>query len=196
METTGGTARTPRWKSFLGIAGPAVLLVGVIVFLVSHFTGQGTTEKAIPPGSGIQQPIADQGDPKLLTKEVRDITYKFVFSVVNGKDPGAAWPLLDSTFPGKSDFRSRADWVRASKGEGLPVVPVSHPEALRKQDVRLSMGPSTPTELTVEVLTIPQGFRPEEFELGLRQRGTGDSKRWMVDYWNTRYRPGMLANPK
>ena len=190
-------ARTPRWKSFLSIAGPAVLLVGVIVFLVSHFTGQGKHETAIKPGSGVVQQIADQGDPRLLTKNVRDVTYKFVFSVVTGKDPGAAWPLLDSTFPGKSDFRSRADWVAASKGEGLPVVPISHPEGIRgPQDVRLSMGPSTPTELTVEVLAVPKGSRPEEFELGLRQRGTGANKRWMVDYWNTRYRPGMLANPK
>jgi hypothetical protein len=190
-------SRTPRWRTILGIAGPVVLAIGVIVFIVTRFTGQGSSENAIPPGSGIVQQISEQGNPKLLTKDVRDITYKFVFSVVTGKDPGAAWPLLDPTFPGKSEFPSRKAWVAASKGEGLPVVPVSHPEGLRgPQDVRLSMGPSTPTELTVEVLAIPKGSRPEEFELGLKRRGAGDNKRWLVDYWNTRYRPGMLANPK
>ena len=187
--------RTLSWQNVLRFAGPVVLAIGVIVFVVARWTGDGATEKSLPQGSGAPNPVAATGDPALLTQDVRDVAYKFIFSVVTGENPGGAWALLDSTFPGRSEFSSKKQWVAESKTVGLPVVPVSAP--LRgPQDVRLSMGPSTATELTVEVTLIPKQGRPEEFELGLRGRGSGADKHWLVDYWNTRYRPGFLPEPK
>jgi hypothetical protein len=184
--------RSPRWRSILRAIGPIVLGVGIVVFLVVRFAGQGSNDKPIPPAQN-NVPVAAQGNPAWLTPEVSQVTKKFVLTAVTRKNLAESWPLLDETFPGKADF-TRRTWSNPGP-EGLPVIPASYP-ITSPSEIKLSMGPSTRNELTVEVLLVPKKGRAEAFEIGLHNRGTTEDPRWLVDYWNTRYRPGVLAEPK
>ena len=133
VETPIRMPRAPLWRNVLRFAGPAVLAIGVIVFIVARFTGQGESEKALPAAPNATPAAATKADQKALTPEVRQVANKFILTVVAGKNYGAAWDVTDPTYPGKSEF-TKASW---SKADGLPVVPTGYP--FKPQDIRLSV---------------------------------------------------------
>ena len=76
-----------------------MLAIGVIVFIVARFTGQGETEKALPAAPNAT-PVAAKPDQKALTPEIRQVANKFILSVVAGKNYGAAWMSPTRPIPG------------------------------------------------------------------------------------------------
>lgn len=181
--------RTPLWRNVLRFAGPAVLAVGVVVFVVARTTGSDATDKPLPPAQNI--PVATpKADQKALTPEIRKIADRFIQTAVARKNTGASWGLLDPTYPGKSDF-TKAAWA---KGD-IPVIPTGYP--FRAQDVNYSVDSVYSDSVLLEVLIIPTNTaRAQRFELSVKRHGSGASERWLVDYWMTRYVPGVLANPE
>jgi hypothetical protein len=186
--------RASLWRNVLRYAGPAVLAIGVIVFIVARFTGQGETEKALPAAPGAT-PVAAKADQKALTPEIRQVANKFILSVVAGKNYGAAWDVTDPTYPGKSDY-TKASWTKAGvTDEGLPVVPTGYP--FKPQDVRLSVKNVYPGGVDLEAIIIPRNTaRVQTFDMSLKDHGAGAKRRWLVDYWMTAYTPGFRAEPK
>lgn len=184
--------RTPLWRNVLRFAGPAVLAAGVIVFVVARWTGDAAPEKALP--SAPNTPVAAKADQKALTPEIREVANKFILTTATLDRPNAgdSWEILDPDYPGKSDF-TKATWA---KGD-IPVVPVSFP--FTSKDVKLSVASVYPQNVVLDVIVIPpKGVkgRAELFELGVKRHGAGSSERWLVDYWQSRYRPGVLPNPE
>lgn len=166
-----------------------MLAVGVIVFVVARFTGEAS-DKPLPPGPNTQ--VAAEADQKAFTPALREVADKFILTAVARKNPAAAWDLLDPTFPGKSDF-TKASWAKA-KGD-LPVVPTGYP--FEASDVRYSVEQVFPGTVVLDVVIIPRNdARTQRFQLSLKRNGSGASERWLVDYWMTRYVPGVLANPE
>ena len=181
--------RAPLWRNVLRFVGPAVLAIGVIVFIVARFTGQGETEKALPPAP--KTPVTAKVDQKALTPEMRAVANKFILTVVAGKNYGAAWNVIDPTYPGKSEY-TKASW---SKADGLPVVPTGYP--FKPQDVRLSVKKEYPGGIDLEAVIIPRSTaRVQTFDMSLKDHGAGANRRWLVDYWMTAYTPGFRAEPK
>ena len=181
--------RAPLWRNVLRFAGPAVLAIGVIVFIVARFTGQGANEKALPPAP--KTPAAPKVDQKALTPEIRRIANKFILTVVAGKNYGAAWDVIDPTYPGKSEY-TKASW---SKADGLPVVPTGYP--FKPQDVRLSVKHVYAGGIDLEATIIPRNTaRVQTFDMSLKDHGAGAKPRWLIDYWMTAYTPGFRSEPK
>lgn len=171
-----------------------MLAIGVIVFIVARFTGQGESEKALPAAPNAT-PVAAKPDQKALTPEIRSVANKFILSVVAGKNYGAAWDVTDPTYPGKSEY-TKASWSKAeASGEGLPVVPTGYP--FRPQDVRLSVKNTYPGGIDLEATIIPTSTaRVQTFLMSLKDHGADAKRRWLVDYWMTAYKPGFRAEPK
>ena len=186
------TAPPSRWAKALRFAGVALLVLGVIV-LVSRLTGNHG-QAPTPPQLAEATPTVDQG---ALTPAARAVADRFVMTAVAGKKIGDSWALLDPTYPGKSDFRSRADWVAASKGEGLPLVPTGY--AFERKDVTMTVKGVYPGSMDLTVVIVPtdkKNFRARSFDLSLKRHGSGDNPRWLVDYWMTDYQAGKPAAPK
>jgi hypothetical protein len=182
--------RAPLWRNVLRFAGPAVLAIGVVVFIVARFTGQGESEKALPAAPNAT-PAAVNVDQKALTPEIRTVANKFILTVVAGKNYGAAWDVIDPTYPGKSEY-TKASW---SKADGLPVVPTGYP--FRPQDVRLSVKAVYPGGIDLEAVIIPTNTaRVQTFVMSLKDHGEGAKRRWLIDYWMTAYKPGFRDEPK
>lgn len=179
--------RTPLWRNVLRFAGPAVLAVGVVVFLVARFTGEAS-DKPLPAAPNTQ--VANTADQKALTPEIRSVADKFILTAVARKNVGESWAVVDPTFPGKSDF-TKASWA---KGE-IPVIPTGYP--FKASDVRYSVEAVYPDTVELDVVIIPRNkARTQRFKLSVRRNGSGAGERWLVDYWMTRYVPGVLANPE
>jgi hypothetical protein len=184
--------RTPWWKVVLWAAGPVVLAVGVIVFFVGRAT-EDSARKTAPLPALPAQPAANEPDQKAFTKEAREVARKFILTAVVRKNTGASWELLDPTYPSKGEFTKRT-WAQGN----IPVIPLSFPLESLSQ-ARFNVRYSSPKQLTVEVAFFPGrrgGRKPELFEIGLRDRGTASKPRWLVDYWMTRYVPGVRAEPE
>jgi hypothetical protein len=181
--------RTPLWRNVVRFAGPAVLAVGVIVFVVARWTGDSAGEKALPPGPNA--PVArSTADQKALTPAIRQIADRFIQTAVARKDTAASWDLIDPTFPSKSEF-TRATWA---KGD-IPVVPTGYP--FKAEGVRYSVEAVFPGTVVLDVVIIPTNkARTQRFQLSVKRHGSGAGERWLVDYWMTRYVPGVLANPQ
>ena len=167
-----------------------MLAIGVIVFIVARFTGQGESEKALPAAPGAT-PVAAKADQKALTPEIRAVANKFILTVVAGKNYGAAWDVIDPTYPGKSEY-TKASW---SKADGLPVVPTGYP--FRPQDVKMEVKSVYPGGIDLETTIIPSNTaRVQTFQMSLKDHGADAKRRWLVDYWMTAYKPGFRAEPK
>lgn len=193
MELLAQTAPTSRWVKAGRTVGPILLVIGIIVFVVARFTGNGGEA----PSAAQFAPTEAKVDQGALTPAARDVAEKFVMTAVTGKDPGAAWPLLDRTFPGKSDFRSQRQWAAAAKGEGLPLVPAGY--AFDKDGVKITVNRVFPNSLDLTVVIIPndrKNQRAKGFDLSLVRHGSGDRTRWLVDYWMTNYVSPVRGEPK
>lgn len=182
--------RTPWWKIALWAAGPVVLTIGIIVFFVERSTGDSakrtTSLPALPAERTLREP-----DQKAFTKEAQQVARKWITTAVVRKNTAASWALLDPTYEGKNEYTKRT-WARGD----IPVIPLSF--ALQNLgQARFRVTYNDPRQLLVEVAVYPSGKgKPELFELGLRQRGTQQKPRWLVDYWMTRYRAGFRSEPE
>jgi hypothetical protein len=167
-----------------------VLAVGVLVFLIAHYNNDGgSSAKPLPPGPPAQ-PAGSNVDQKAFTPDAQRIARRFILTAVARRNTGASWELLDPEYPGKTDYTKKM-WAQGD----IPVIPTSFPLTNLKE-ARFRVTESFPNSLLVEVAFFPKNRKPELFEIGLRRRGTGANRHWLVDYWMTRYRPGVRANPK
>jgi hypothetical protein len=181
--------RTPWWRPLLWAVGPVVLAVGVLVFLIAHYNNDGgSSAKPLPPAPAA--PAANKVDQKAFDEEAQQVARRFILTAVARRNTGASWTLLDSEYPGKSEYTKKT-WA---KGD-IPVIPASFPLTNLKE-ARFRVTESFPKQLTVEVAFFPKNRKPELFVIGLRDRGKGTNRHWLVDYWMTRYVPGVRAEPE
>src|ERR671925_537596 len=176
--------KKPLWRTLIWAIGPIVLAIGVIVFIVDHYSepSGSSSNKPLPAMQPANAPAANVVNPKAFDQQAREVAGKFLLTAVSRRNTGASWELLDPTFPGKEGY-TKATWA---KGD-IPVIPF--PAA--SSDARFNVTYSSGTQLTVEVALVPKKGKAQVFELGLRKRGT----RWLVDYWMTRYRACVLPDP-
>lgn len=182
--------RNPWWRTLLWAAGPIALAIGVIAFLVAHYSEPGgSSNKPLPPlQESAGAPAANVVNPKLFDKQAREVAGQFILTAVARRNTGASWELLDPTYPGREGY-TKQTWAKGN----IPVIPFP---GAGSADARFNVTYSSPKQLTVEVALVPRGKgQPAVFELGLRRRGTGNNQHWLVDYWMTRYRAGVLPDP-
>jgi hypothetical protein len=154
-----------------------LVTIGVVAFLGGHLRASGGKGKASNPP--LDEPRANQS----FDRKARLVAEKFILTAVARKNTGASWKLVDLSFPGRSELTKR-EWATGD----IPVMPTSAP--ITKNAIRLSVAEvhAHGSELLLDVVLGPNRKRPEVFEIGLRRHGKGAERRWLVDYWWTRYR--------
>ena len=155
--------------------GAILVTTGVVAFLGSHL-------RASDPACNPPQRVHERRADRSLDRRARLVAEQFILTAVARRNTGASWKLVDLSFPSRAEY-SRKEWASGD----IPVVPASFP--IKKSDIRLSVAEVSARggELLLDVVLGPERQRPEVFELGLRRHGKGADRRWLVDYWMTRY---------
>ena len=147
-----------------------VLGVGTLVFLVAMFNDTGA-KTPLPPLPPEEQPVSQKIQP-----EARAVAMKFILTAVARRNLAASWPIVH---PELRMGLTRKQWLT---GE-IPVTPIDMRKidvAPFKVDARFQRG------LTLQVAFIPKrgvNMRSVVFDMGLRNVGTTNRPRWVVDYW-------------
>ena len=133
----------------------------------------------------MDEPQANQS----FDRRARLVAEKFILTAVARKNTRASWKLVDLSFPGTSELTKR-EWATGD----IPVVPTSSP--ITRNAIRLSVAEvhAHGSKLLLDVVLAPKRKRPEVFEIGLRRHGKGSERRWLVDYWMTRYQAAWSAS--
>ena len=155
--------------------GAILVTIGALAFLGGHLRAS--------EDAGNPLPRADEPKPnQSFDRRARLVAEKFILTAVARKNTGASWKLVDVSFPGKAELTKR-EWATGD----IPVVPAAAP--FTKSAIRLAVAHvyAHGSELLLNVTLGPRRKRPEAFELGLRRHGKGTERRWLVDYWMTRY---------
>src|SRR5919108_142338 len=112
--------KKPLWRTLIWAIGPIVLAIGVIVFIVDHYSepSGSSSNKPLPAMQPANAPAANVVNPKAFDQQAREVAGKFLLTAVSRRNTGASWELLDPTFPGKEGY-TKATWA---KGD-IPVIP-------------------------------------------------------------------------
>ncbi len=170
---------SPRAQRRALAAGIAVLAIGTAVFVVAFF---GDKAEPLPqanpnvPAQTVKPQIAVELDPQL-----RELAKTFIDTAVARKNLKAAFAITHADLKGSLTLKQ---WETGN----IPVVP--YPGADRAQ-VRYKVDYSYTDEALLEVGLIPPkdiDVKPLTFFIGFVKVG-GSNGRWLVNYWNPRYKP-------
>ncbi len=120
----------------------------------------------------------------------KKVAAQFIQTAVARRHLAQAWKI---THPELKVGMTLAEW----KTGALPVIPVTNLSAYDLISYRVKE--SFPNEMLLEVLMVPKasakGVDPQTFEIGLKAVGKGKAKHWLVNYWNTAYKPPVRPDP-
>jgi hypothetical protein len=157
-----------RWVSVL------VLVAGIAVFTSVHFRNAG--KSADPPLRNTPPQIAKKEKSVPLSPEARRVAGRFILTAVARRDLAESWRLVD---PSLREGFTLAEW----KTGDIPVVPYP----VDSIDVTpFKIDYSYANRALLEIALLPKAgtkVKPQLFFLRLRARGSGEDRRWLVDYW-------------
>jgi hypothetical protein len=157
-----------RWVSVL------VLVAGIVVFTSVHFRNAGKSAQ-LPLRSTPAQ-IAKKEKSVPLSPEARRVAGRFILTAVARRDLAESWHLVD---PSLREGFTLAEW----KTGDIPVVPYP----VDSIDVTpFKIDYSYANRALLEIALLPKAgtkVKPQLFFLRLRARGSGEDRRWLVDYW-------------
>jgi hypothetical protein len=199
MNSVQTTASTPRQNRVLStiliVVSAAVLAAGISYFTYDKVSGSSSSAKSVAPVAKQPTPALKQGSTPTKPKPVH-VSYShlnpqihaavrtFVMSAAGRKNPGASWSI---TAPSLRQGFSKKAWATGT----IPVefYPVDHiiPGTFKvigytPREVTLLMGLAPTPRARIHPLT---------YEIGLHKFGSGAHARWLVDYWNARWSPGI-----
>ncbi len=167
--------------------GAAILVAGIVVFLVHRTNQVDAAQNAADKQSTLSQPPAG---PKAvpLPRAARITAGKFVIDAVQRKDLAAAWKLVGPELKAGVTYKQ---WL---KGD-IPVVPF--PVALASAPLKVDL--ATANKAVLEVALVPKKASQRKaggvFWLNMRTIGTGKNRHWVVTSWVPRYAPPIPSNP-
>jgi hypothetical protein len=176
-----------------------ILVAGIVAFLVAHY---GTTDKQGPQTlskAPAQLPPRDSGVPKSakIDPAARAVAAKFINTAVGRpakmtpaarRNLAEAWRLAAPELRTGTSYR---EWLTGN----IPVIPYP----VGNVDTTLfKVTEQYPNELLLDIALIPKrGVKedPQLFAMGLKKLGKPGHKRWLVNYWMTRYSPPVRQLP-
>lgn len=161
-----------------------VLAVGAVVLLVTLLkedTPSGPLPAA-PTFDGARKPTS------AIDPAARKVAGEFILTAVARKNVGRSWDLVHPSM--RAGF-TRAQWA---KGE-IPVIfyPVDNID-----EARFSVEALQKNMIQLDVALLPKDASQTAgvFKIGLVAVGTGDRRRWLVDYWGSAGAPGFRKDPR
>ncbi len=160
--------RLYRWASVF------VLLAGIAVFAGVHYRDVG--KSVDPPLRNTPAQIAKKEKTVPLSPEARRVAGRFILTAVARRNLAESWNLVDPTL--REGF-TLAEW----KTGNIPVVPYPV-DSIDVSPFKIDY--SYANRALLEIALLPKEgtkVKPQLFFLRLRARGSGEDRRWLVDYW-------------
>jgi hypothetical protein len=186
MSTFASTLQSRRFRRTLPWVSGLVLVAGIIAFMVAYFGNTGKKFQLEPTGPVVtvaKPPPTVPVDPK-----ARRVAGEFLVNAMTRKNLARAWTLAD---PGFRSSVTRKEWM-AGTLPGVTYFPAKY-----LVGATFKVDESHPRQVYLSVLVIAKpnsGIRSEDFSIGLKARGTGKSKHWLVNYFAPISGGGIVPN--
>jgi hypothetical protein len=184
----GGWLNSPRKQRRFLIISAAVFAAGVVAF-ISVFVLRGTSNAFPDTISNQPAKLAQKEKTVPVTKEQLTLMRTFIKTAVARKNLAYAWTLVDPDIKGGLTL---AQW-KAGK------IPVIQYEAENVDTADFIPIYHYQEQALFNVDLIPVGHtqkRPELlFSSGTKRAGGSKTGKWLIDYWQPRWRPPVPAAP-
>jgi hypothetical protein len=158
-------------KWFPWISG-AVLVIGLVIFLVVFFSNTAKPEPKEAVGPPIKAPVAQKNIP--FPNAAWRVARKFIFTAVARKNLQEAYALTDPSLRSGVTIK---EWRSGS----LPVV-YSPADMILKTNWK-NTNYAHPRDAQINVIIIPTKGKPWNAQVGLTKVGHGASAHWLVNYF-------------
>jgi hypothetical protein len=180
-----GLLNSPRKRRRLKIAAGGVLIVGLGVLLALVFRGtpNAFTDTFSKQPAQLYHP---EKTVKLFPEE-RRLARKFIQTAVERRDLDAAYAIVHPDLKGTM---TRKQWDTGN-------IPVVSYMAENADTAAFVVDYSFKTEALLEVMLIAKRTSQEQrpyllFMIGLKRAGGNPTGRWLINYWQPRWRPPVL----
>jgi hypothetical protein len=188
MSALQGILTSPRVNRYLPWVGGAVLLAGVLTFVIVHYWNTAAANPNEKLSSKPAQVEQNLGKAISLPKEARSVAARFIDAGVRGKSATVAWQLSGPEI--RDGYTSLAQWKRDwnNPNVGVPIAP--YPAT---QNARLLIDYARQREIQLKFFLTPtpgSSEKPQTFLMVLDKIGG----RWVVNSWQT-YSPPPIPAP-
>jgi hypothetical protein len=184
----GGMLDSPRKQRRFLIISSAVFAIGVVAF-ISVFLLRGTSNAFPDTISNQPAKLAQPEKTVPVTKDQVTLMRTFIKTAVARKQLGYAYSLVDADLKGTMTLKQ---WETGN-------IPVIQYEAENVNTAEFIPIYHYQTEALFNIDLIPVGHtqkRPELlFFIGMKRAGGSKTGKWLIDYWQPRWRPPVPANP-
>jgi hypothetical protein len=179
---------SPRKQRRLLIISSAVFAVGVVAF-VSVFLLRGTSNAFPDTISNKPATLAHKEKTVPVTKAQIDLMRTFIKTAVARKRLGYAYTIVDPDLKGTM---TRKQWETGN-------IPVIQYEAENVDTAQFIPIYHYETQALFNVDLIPVGHTQKRpvllLFIGMKRAGGSKTGRWLIDYWQPRWRPPVPAAP-
>ncbi len=183
-----GVLSSPRRQRQFLILSVAIFAVGIVAF-VSIYLLRGTGNAFTDTFSNQPAKLAKPQKTVPVTRTQLDLMRTFIKTAVARKDLGYAYTIVSPDLRGRMSLK---DWKKGN-------IPVVQYEAENVDTAAFVPVYHYETSALFNVDLIPVGHtqaRPELlFSIGLKRAGDKKTGKWLVDYWQPRWRPPVPAAP-
>jgi hypothetical protein len=192
MSALQGIVASPKVNRYLPWLGGAILLAGVIAFVVVHYSNTAPANPNAKLSNKAATKETSLGKAIPLPKQARGVAARFIDAGVRGKSAAIAWQLSGPEI--RQGYRSLAQWKRDwnNPNVGVPIAP--YPAA---KDAQLAIDFARQREIQLKFFLMPRARanqRPQTFLMVLDRIGHGPQARWVVNSWQT-YSPPAIPAP-
>lgn len=184
----GGILDSPRKQRRFFIVSGVVFVVGVVAF-VSTVLLRGTSNAFTDTISNQPAVLAKPEKTVPVTKQQIALMRTFIKTAVARKNLGYAYSLVDTDLRGTM---TKKEWMTGN-------IPVIQYEAANVDTAAFVPVYHYETSALFNVDLIPVGHtqkRPELlFSIGMKRLGGTKTGRWLIDYWQPRWRPPVPMAP-
>ena len=184
----GGILDSPRKQRRFFIVSGVVFVVGVVAF-VSTVLLRGTSNAFTDTISNQPAVLAKPEKTVPVTKQQIALMRTFIKTAVARKNLGYAYSLVDSDLRGTM---TKKEWMTGN-------IPVIQYEAENVDTAAFVPVYHYETSALFNVDLIPVGHtqkRPELlFSIGMKRLDGKKTGRWLIDYWQPRWRPPVPMAP-
>ena len=184
----GGIFDSPRKQRRFFIVSGVVFVVGVVAF-VSTVLLRGTSNAFTDTISNQPAVLAKPEKTVPVTKQQIALMRTFIKTAVARKNLGYAYSLVDTDLRGTM---TKKEWMTGN-------IPVIQYEAANVDTAAFVPVYHYETSALFNVDLIPVGHtqkRPELlFVIGMKREGGSKTGKWLIDYWQPRWRPPVPAAP-
>jgi len=184
----GGMLDSPRKQRRFLIISAAVFAIGIVAF-ISVFLLRGTSNAFPDTISSQPAKLAQPEKTVPVTKEQVTLMRTFIKTAVARRQLGYAYSLVDTDLKGTMTLKQ---WETgnipviqylAENVNTAEFIPIYHYQAQALFNVDLI--PVGHTQARPELL----------FFIGMKRAGGSKTGKWLIDYWQPRWRPPVPASP-